>query len=78
MEDRNQPHELDQFYNFPSRPRLIVRRGQAKYKTKDHGAAAGIDYTIKTNGTTSTLRTEENIDQFIDVIVYILADSDSE
>ena len=58
---RNQPTAKDRWILVESRPELVVRYGQAKYKVKDHGALTNLPYTIKKNGCTSTLRTEENV-----------------
>lgn len=63
---RNQPHPKDRFILVESRPELIIRRGQAQSKTK--GALAGLPYRIKNNGGTSTAKTEENIDRFMDIV----------
>jgi hypothetical protein len=63
---RNQPNPKDRWVQVESRPELVIRRGQAQFKTKDHGALAGLPYKIKKNGGTSTLRTEENVDIFMD------------
>ena len=45
-----------------------MRHGQAKRKTKRHGAIAGLPYTISRNGKTSTKRTNENINVFMDMV----------
>ena len=73
-EDRNQPNSKDRWFLVESRPELVMRRGQSKYKTKDHGALAGLLYSVKTNGSTSTLKTEENVDLFMDVVEEIVYD----
>jgi len=39
-----------------------MRRGQAKHKTKDHVALAGLEYSIKNSGGTSTRKTKKNVD----------------
>ena len=54
-----------------------MRRGQSKYKTKDHGALAGLPYSVKKNGATSTLRTEGNVDVFMDVVESVVEDPNS-
>lgn len=54
-----------------------MRRGQSKFKTKDHGALAGLPYSIKKNGSTSTLKTEENVDIFMDAVKEIVYDPNS-
>jgi len=51
-----------------------MRRGQSKFKTKDHGALAGLPYSVKKNGSTSTLRTEENVDIFMDAVEEMVYD----
>ena len=48
--DRNQPNPKDRSILIESRPELIMRRGQAKFKTRDHGALAGLPYRIKNKG----------------------------
>ena len=60
-----------------SPPKMVMRRGQTKFKTKPHGALVGLPYTIKKNGSTSTLRTEENINVFMDVVEGIVEDPNS-
>jgi len=65
---RNQPNPKDRWILVESRPELIIRRGQAQFKVKDHGAVAGLPYKIKRNGCTSTLRTEENVDIFMSAV----------
>ena len=74
---RNQPNPKDRWILVESRPELIMRRGQAQFKTKDHGALAGLPYKIKTNGGTSTAKTEENIDRFMDVVEEIVENPNS-
>ena len=74
---RNQPNPKDRWILVESRPELIMRRGQAQFKTKDHGALAGLPYKIKKNGGTSTARTEENIDRFMDVVEEIVENPNS-
>jgi hypothetical protein len=74
---RNQPNPKDRLILVESRPELIMRRGQAQFKTKDHGALAGLPYKIKKNGGTSTARTEENIDRFMDVVEEIVENPNS-
>nr|YP_010472364.1 hypothetical protein N4L43_pgp145 [Pleurosigma intermedium]UVG41975.1 hypothetical protein [Pleurosigma intermedium] len=74
---RNQPNPKDRWILVESRPELIMRRGQAQFKTKDHGALAGLPYQIKKNGGTSTARTEENIDRFMDVVEEIIENPNS-
>lgn len=49
-EDRNHPNPNDRWFLVESRPELVIRRGQSQFKTKDHGALAGLPYTIKKNG----------------------------
>nr|QUS63772.1 hypothetical protein [Haslea silbo] len=73
-EDRNEPNPKDRWFLVESRPELIMRRGQSKFKTKDHGALAGLPYSIKKNGSTSTLKTEENVDMFMDTVEEIVYD----
>lgn len=73
-EDRNQLHLKDRWIMVESPPKLVMRRGQTKFKTKPHGALVGLPYTIKKNGSTSTLRTEENINVFMDVVKGIVED----
>jgi hypothetical protein len=46
-EDRNQPNPKDRWFLVESRPELVMRRGQSKFKTKDHGALAGLPYSVK-------------------------------
>lgn len=74
---RNQPNPKDRWFLVESRPELIMRRGQAQFKTKDHGALSGLPYSIKKNGGTSTLRTEENVDVFMDVVEEIVENPNS-
>ena len=69
---QNQPNPKDRWILIKSRPELIIRRGQAQFKAKDHKALAGLTYKIKKNGSTSTARTEENIDRFMDVVEEII------
>lgn len=45
---RNQPNPKDRWILVESRPELIMRRGQAQFKTKDHGALSGLPYTFLT------------------------------
>lgn len=71
---RNQANPKDRWILIESRPELIIRRGQAQYKTKDHGALAGLPYKVKGNGGTSTLRTDETVDAFMDVIKEMVED----
>ena len=71
-EDRNQSNPKDRWFLVESRPELVMRRGQSKFKTKDHGALAGLPYSVKKNGSTSTLKTEENVDIFMDVVEEIV------
>ena len=75
--DRNKPNSKDRWILLESRPELVVRRGQSQYKTKDHGALAGLSYKIKSDGGTSTLRTEANINSFMDVIEEIVENPNS-
>ena len=74
---RNQQNPKDRSILVESCPELIIRRGQAQFKTKDHGALAGLPYKIKKNGGTSTARTEENIDRFTDVVEEIVKNPNS-
>lgn len=74
---RNQPNPKDRCILVESRPELVIRRGQGQFKTKDHGALAGLPYEMKKNGGTSTARTEENIDRFIDVVEEIVENPNS-
>jgi len=76
--NRNRPNPKDQRIIVENRPELTVRRGQAKYKTKDHGALAGLDYRVKRNGGTSTLRTEEHVDKFMDHVREVVEHPDSD
>ncbi len=76
--DRNKPHPLDRYITVDSHPEIVVRRGQGQFKTKDHGALAGLPFDLTPKGTTKTLVTEEQIDRFIDVIAIIAEDPDSE
>ncbi len=76
-EDRNQPNPKDRSFLVESRPELVMRRGQSKFKTKDHGALAGLPYSVKKNGSTSTLKTEENVDIFMDAVEEIVYDPNS-
>ena len=76
-EDRNHPNPKDRWFLVESRPELVMRRGQSKFKTKDHGALAGLPYTIKKNGSTSTLKTEENVDIFMDTVEEIVYNPNS-
>lgn len=72
-----QPNPKDRWILVESRPELIMRRGQVQFKTKDHGALAGLPYKIKKNGGTSTARTEENMDRFMDVVEEIVENPNS-
>ena len=74
---RNQPNPKDRWILVESRPELIMRRGQVQFKTKDHGALVGLPYKIKKNGGTSTARTEENMDRFMDVVEEIVENPNS-
>ena len=76
-EDRNSPNPRDRYFLIESRPELVMRRGQSKFKTKDHGALAGLPYSIKKNGSTSTLKTEENVDIFMNAVEEIVYDPNS-
>ena len=76
-EDRNQPNPKDRWFLVESRPELVMRRGQSKFKTKDHGALAGLPYTINTKGGTSTPKTEENVDIFMGVVESVVEDPNS-
>ena len=75
---RNQPHTRDRWMLVESRPELITRYGQAKFKTKDHGALAGLEYRVKNNGGTSTPKTEENVEEFMDFIERIVENPNSQ
>ena len=44
---RNQPNPKDRWILLESRPPLVIRRGQARFKTKDHGALVGLPYKKK-------------------------------
>lgn len=46
-EHRNRPNPKDRWVLVGSRPELVMRRGQSKFKTKDHGALDGLPYSIK-------------------------------
>ena len=48
-EDRNQPNPKDRYILVESRPELVIRRGQGKFKTKDHGARAEIKANASKN-----------------------------
>ena len=74
---RNQPNPKDRWILVESRPELIIRRGQAQFKTKDHGALAGLSYKIKKNEGTSTAKTEGNIDKFINIVEEIIENPNS-
>ena len=76
-EDRNHPNPKDRWFLVESRPELVMRRGQSKFKTKDHGALVGLPYSVKKNCSTSTLKTEENVDVFMDVVEEIVYDPNS-
>jgi len=76
--DRNQPNPKDRWILVEGRPELVLRRGQSQFKTKDHGALAGLPYIIKNNGGTLTLITEKNVDVFMDVVELIVEDPNSE
>ena len=76
-EDRNEQNPKDRWFLIESRPELVMRRGQSKFKTKDHGALTGLPYSIKKNGSTSTLKTEENVDMFMDTVEEIVYDPNS-
>ena len=45
-----------------------MRRGQSKFKTKNHGALSGLPYSVKNNVSTLTLKMKENVDIFMNVI----------
>ena len=76
-DDRNQENPKDRWFLVESRPQLVMRRGQSQYKTKSHVAIAGLPYYIKNNGSTSTLKTEENVDTFMDVMEHVVYDPNS-
>ena len=65
---QNQPNAKDRSILVESRTELIISRGQAPFKTKDHGSLAGLSYKIKKNGGTSTARTEVSMDGFMDTV----------
>ena len=46
-EDRNSPNPKDRYFFIEFHPELVMRRGQSKFKTKAHGALAGLPYDIK-------------------------------
>ncbi len=75
--DRNQPNRKDRYFLVESRPELVMRRGQAKFKTKDHGALAGLPFHITPKGATSTLKSSANVDHFMDVVEAIVYDPNS-
>lgn len=54
-----------------------MQGGQAQYKTKSHGAIAGLPYSIKNNGSTSTSKTEENVNNFMDLVEHVVHDPNS-
>jgi hypothetical protein len=54
-----------------------MRRGQAKHKTKDYRAFAGLEDNVKKNGGTSTPKTEKNVNLFIDAVENIVENSSS-
>jgi hypothetical protein len=58
---RNLPHPSDVFIKIEG----IIRYGQAKFKVRDHGELYGLPYTLTNNGGTKTLRTEDNINDFM-------------
>lgn len=53
-------HKYDKNMTHDGYPKLTIGFYQAKYKVRDHGAIHDIDYTIKNNGGTKSLRTDEN------------------
>lgn len=61
----------------PGHPQLITRRGQAKFKVKDHGAIHGVEYYVNKKGGTVSERTEENTDILMDSIQKTVSDSES-
>lgn len=73
-QNRNESNPKDRWCLLEGRPELVLRRGQSKFKTKDHGALVGLPYTIKKDGSTSTLKTEENVDIFMDGVEKIIYD----
>jgi len=80
---RNQPNpEKDKEILIDSRPKLVIRYGQAKYKVKAHGALAGIESreVISNNGKrkkTVTKVTEENTDTFMSAIKEVVENKNS-
>ena len=54
-----------------------MRCGQSKFKTKDQDTLAGLPYFIKKNGSTSTLKTKENVNIFINRVEEIVYDLNS-
>ena len=60
-----------------SRSELIIRRGQTKYKTKDHEVLVRLPYRVKENGGTSTVINEQNIDRFMNAVDEIVKSSTS-
>ena len=62
---RNLPNDKDGFNTVEGHPRLVVRYGQVKFKTPDHGS----DHDLPINEKDRTPKTEENILAFRDSIV---------
>lgn len=54
-----------------------MRSEQSKFKTKGHGTLANLSYSLKKNGSTSTLVTEKNINIFMDIVEKIVYDPNS-
>jgi hypothetical protein len=76
-ESHNQSNPKDRFIRVPGHKEVILRYGQSKYKTSDHGALAGLPYKIKNNGGTKTLVTDKNVEVLMDLAEAVLRDSDS-
>ena len=76
-EIRNLPHPKDRIMNVEGRHQLTTYYVQAKFKVKDHGAIHGLPYTLTNKGGTKTLRTEENMDVFMDSIENLVYDPDT-
>lgn len=46
-EDRNKPNQKDRWFLVESHQKLVMQRGQSKFKTKSHLALAGLPYSVK-------------------------------
>ena len=59
--------------------RISSKTSHAKrsIKIKDHGALAGLLYSIRKNGSTSTSKTGENVDIFMNAVEEIVYDPNS-